>query len=185
MNKQKIEKLWREILIEIGENPDRPGLVETPKRIAKMYEEIFYGYDKNKLPKITLFGNNEDQIIYDDIIIDSGCFNSYCEHHQALFSGHYYLGYIPGKQIVGLSKIARIVDFFSARLQIQERLGHQIVDYIDSILQPQGIILLLKATHSCKTIRGVKKQGVMKTIVATGIFRSDPLLEQKFLTLIK
>lgn len=184
MNLQKLEKLWTDILIEIGEDPKREGLVDTPKRIAKMYKEIFRGYDSEQKPILTCFDNGSDGILYDDIIIDTGNFNSYCEHHGALFTGTYYFGYIPDRKVVGLSKIARVVDYFASRLQIQERLGRQIIKEIEEIVRPKGCILIMKARHSCKSTRGVKKDGEMTTIITTGIFRKESSLEQKFISLI-
>lgn len=184
MNLKKIEKLWKKILVEIGENPERTGLLETPHRIAKMYSEIFRGYDPKQKPNLTVFDNNDDGIVYDDIIMDSGKFFSQCEHHCAVFKGDYFFGYIPSEKIVGLSKIARLVDYFAAKMQIQERLGREIVNEIDSILKPKGIILILKAHHTCKEMRGVKKDGEMTTVIATGLFKTEPILEQKFISLI-
>lgn len=184
MNLEKIEKLWVELLKEIGEDPKREGLIDTPKRIAKMYKEIFRGYDSEQKPKLTSFDNGMDGIFYDDIIMDTGNFSSFCEHHNALFTGKYYFGYIPDRKVVGLSKIARMVDYFGARLQIQERLGRQIVEEIDKAINPKGCILILKAKHTCKSIRGVKKDGEMTTVITTGIFRKESPLEQKFISLI-
>jgi len=184
MNTYIVETCIKTILQEIGENPDRPGLKDTPQRVRKMYEEIFRGYSQNK-PILTTFDNNDDGIIYDDIIIDTGQFYSQCEHHLATFSGSYYFGYIPDKKVIGLSKIARLVDYFGARLQIQERLGRQIINEIEETLKPKGCILLLEAHHTCKAMRGIRKDGKMTTVVATGIFRKESLLESKFISLIK
>lgn len=185
MNIKKIEKAWKSILAEIGENPEREGLLETPKRIAKMYKEIFRGYDLEQAPNITTFENGHDGIIYDNMIIDTGDFYSMCEHHCAPFFGQYFFGYIPDKKIVGLSKIARLVDYYGARMQVQERLGKNVVDYLQNILQPKGMILILKAKHTCKSMRGVKKDGIMTTAIVTGIFQDDLNARQEFLQLIK
>lgn len=183
-NKKKLEKISKELLIEIGENPNRIGLKETPQRMAKMFLEIFKGYDNTQIPKITAFPNNDDGIVYDQIITDCGSFNSFCEHHMALFQGSFFFGYIPDKQIIGLSKIARVIDFFSSRMQIQERLGYQIVNYINKKIKPKGIILILKANHSCKEIRGVKSKGEMSTSIVTGAFKTNNAARQEFLSLI-
>lgn len=185
MNNLIIEECWRIILEQIGEDINRPGLTETPQRISKMYTEIFRGYDPLQKPKITVFENNNDGIAYDDIVTDEGTFNSFCEHHIALFTGKYYFGYIAGDSVMGLSKVARVVDYFAARLQIQERLGRDIIGYIEEQVKPKGCILMLEASHSCKSMRGVKKEGKMRTIITTGIFRKESLLEQKFISLIK
>jgi GTP cyclohydrolase I len=107
-----------------------------------------------------------------------------CEHHMALFQGEYYFGYIPDKRIVGLSKIARIIDFYASRMQVQERLGYQVVDFLERKLNPKGIILILKASHSCKEIRGVKKQGKMTTSIIRGVFETDHIARKEFLDLI-
>ena len=165
--KNKIENIWKELLKEIGENPNRSGLKETPKRIANMYEELFRGYKINP-PKITLFKNGNDGIVYDEMIIDEGNFCSMCEHHILPFFGKYYFAYIPHPKgnILGLSKIARTVDYFSSKLQIQERLVEEVINYIWSELsksgnEPLGMGLIMKAEHLCKTMRGSKKSGQM------------------------
>lgn len=183
-NQKKLEQISKALLIEIGENPNRTGLKDTPKRMAKMFMEIFKGYDKKQMPKITVFPNNDDGIVYDQILGDTGDVSAFCEHHMALFQGKYYFGYIPDKQIIGLSKIARIVDYFSSRMQVQERLGYDIVDYIDKKIKPKGIILIIKAHHSCKEIRGIKSKGVMTTSIVRGIFTTNPSAKQEFLSLI-
>ena len=128
MNDETIEKYWNRILIKIGEDPLREGLVGTPKRIAKMYGEIFRGYDPSRRPSITVFPNGKDGINYDQMITDRGKFYSHCEHHAVPFFGEYIFGYIPDKKIVGLSKVARLVDYYAAKLQIQERLVKEIAD---------------------------------------------------------
>jgi GTP cyclohydrolase IA len=197
MNKEKIEQLWKEILIEIGENPNREGLKDTPKRIANMYEEIFRGYDKKQIPKITTFDNGQDGIVYDEMIIDEGDFYSHCEHHLVPFFGKYWFAYIPSEKgkILGLSKVARIVDYFSAKMQIQERLVREIVEYIWNELskeeiepegiEPKGMALIMEAEHLCKTMRGAKKKGLMKCSYMKGCFRDDAKTREEFLNLIK
>lgn len=182
----QIERLIKDILILIGENPDREGLQETPKRVAKMYSEIFKGYDKEEKPHITAFRNDSDGVKYDQMIIDSGYFYSFCEHHILPFFGEYFFAYIPDKNILGLSKVARIIDYYSARLQIQERLTKEIADEIENIVKPRGLALLLKARHLCKEIRGVKKvNGFMITSEVRGIFRDEEKVKQEFLKAIK
>lgn len=187
------EKLVREILIKIGEDPDREGLKETPKRIVNMWKEIFRGYDLKQKPKITTFNNGTDGIVYDQMIMDSGNFYSHCEHHMASFFGKYYFSYIPhpkGK-ILGLSKVARIVDYCSAKLQIQERLVQEIVTTLWDELckgtkyKPQGMALIMKGTHLCKSMRGVKKDGTMTTSEMRGSFRTSNNARQEFLSLMK
>lgn len=193
MNQKKIEGLWRELLIEIGENPDREGLLDTPKRIAKMYKEIYRGYDKSQAPKVTSFTNGEDGLNYDNMITDEGSFYSQCEHHNVPFFGKYYFAYIPhpNGRILGLSKVARVVDYFSARLQIQERLVFQIVEYIwkelckDTEYKPLGMALLMEGEHLCKTMRGAKKKGTMKCSYLKGAFKDEPETRKEFFDLVK
>lgn len=191
MNKEKVKELWKELLIEIGENPEREGLKDTPKRIANMYEELFRGYDLTKIPKVTIFDNGKDGITYDEMILDEGNFYSQCEHHCIPFFGKYYFAYIPNPKgkILGLSKVARVVDFFSARLQIQERLIKDIVEYIWKELsregnEPLGMALIMKGEHLCKTMRGAKKKGMMTCSYMKGIFRAHQT-KSELLSLIK
>ena len=171
--KTKIENAWEIILDELGENPQREGLKETPKRIARMYKEIFRGYDSKQKPKITIFDNGVDGIEYDQLITDRGKYFSHCEHHGVPFFGEYVFGYVPDKKIIGLSKVARIVDFYSAKFQIQERLVKEIADEIERVAQPKGMGIYMKGTHLCKVMRGVKKDGVMTTCDLRGTFRGE------------
>ena len=169
----------KKILEHIGENPNREGLQDTPKRVVNMWKEMFRGYDKNQTPKITVFDNGKDGIVYDQMIIDSGEFYSNCEHHMLPFFGKYYFAYIPNPKgkILGLSKIARVVDYCAARLQIQERLCSDIVDYIEKEIDceypPLAIGIIMKAEHLCKSMRGVKKKGIMTTAYLKGLFKED------------
>lgn len=193
MNTKRVEELWREILIEIGEDPDREGLVDTPKRIANMYTETMRGYDLKQKPNVVTFNNGQDGLSYDQMILDEGSFYSQCEHHVVPFFGKYNFAYIPHPEgkILGLSKVARVVDYFGARLQIQERLVHQIVEYIweelckDTQHPPLGMGLIMKGEHLCKTMRGVKKKGQMTCSVMKGVFKDDHDSRQEFLKLIK
>lgn len=173
------------ILEYMGEDPNREGLKDTPKRVKKAYDELFKGY-KSEAPALTSFPNDDDGIRVDSMIIDSGEFNSFCEHHMMSFSGQYYFAYIPSDKVVGLSKIARVVDYFSARLQVQERLTKQIVDYIEKELNPKGIALIMKANHTCKSMRGIKKQnGAMVTSEMRGRFMESQDTRNEFLRLIE
>jgi len=194
MNTEKIEAAWNIILKEIGEDYTREGLLDTPTRIAKMYKEIFRGYDPSQKPKVTTFKNGVDGISYDEMICDEGDFYSQCEHHVIPFLGKYYFAYIPHPKgnIIGLSKVARVVDYFSAKLQIQERLVHEIVECLWEALQtedgsyaPLGMALIMKGEHLCKTMRGVKKKGKMTTSVMKGVFKNDASTRSEFLKLIK
>ena len=154
MNEQVIQDCWFTILKEIGETPSRSGLLDTPKRIAKMYQEVFRGYTNNP-PKITVF----DDTCPTGLIMDSGYFFSMCEHHAIPFFGHYYFGYIPNPEncYLGASKIGRTVDYFAARLQTQEKLAIQIIEYIEKAVNPLGSILIMNGRHLCKEMRGLKK----------------------------
>ena len=187
MDIKKIEGLWKKILEEIGEDVKREGIKDTPARISKMYLELFQGYNKKKIPKITTFPNNSDGVEYDGIICEEGYFFSHCEHHGVPFFGKYHFAYFPNEKIIGLSKIARIVDFYSSKLQVQERLTKEIVDAIEKKLKPHGIALILKARHLCKEMRGTKKiAGEMITSEMRGAFRStNSGARQEFLDLIK
>ena len=185
-NKQIIEDAVRAIMRAIGENPDRPGLIGTPDRIARMYAEIYRGYDKSTYPKITTFENGMDGIVYDAMITDSGKFYSMCEHHAMPFFGKYIFAYIPNPKgkILGLSKIGRLIDWHSARMQIQERLVSDIVTDVERILgtenPPLGIALYMEGEHLCKTMRGPRKEGKMSCAYLTGIFREDATVRAEF-----
>jgi len=200
MNNEIIKECWETILTEIGENKNRDGLKDTPTRIAKMYNELFRGYDETQKPKITVFDNGSDRIIYDQMITDTGNFYSHCEHHGVPFIGKYWFGYIPNTEgkILGLSKVARIVDFHAAKFQIQERLVQDIVNDLWNALttkkiikpfdalyatEPLGMGLFIKATHLCKSMRGVKKEGSMTTCCLKGNFHEDNV-KQEFMRII-
>jgi len=185
MNK---EELVKQMLIGIGENTDREGLVETPKRVVKMWNEIFRGYNPENRPKISLFKNGSDGLVYDQMVIDTGDFYSHCEHHMVPFFGQYWFGYIPDPagMIIGLSKVARLVDYHAARLQIQERLVHDIVEDIwqelsNGVMRPIGMGLIMEGEHLCKSMRGVKKKGKMTTIKLKGAFLDNPVVKEEFL----
>ena len=176
----------KKILEYIGENPNREGLQDTPKRVVNMWKEMFKGYDKNQSPKITVFDNGKDGIVYDQMIIDSGDFYSNCEHHMVPFYGKAHIAYIPNDKVVGLSKLARCVEVFARRLQIQEQMTAQIADAIMENLLPQGVMVVIEAEHMCMTMRGIKKPG-SKTItyVCRGKFEDDEVLKNRVLSLIK
>lgn len=191
IDKARIQQAVRIILEAIGENPDRAGLVGTPDRIARMYEEIYRGYQPEKHPKITTFQNGADGISYDTMITDKGDFYSICEHHLMPFFGRYVFAYIPhpkGK-ILGLSKIARVVDYHAAKLQIQERLVSDIVKDIEQALgeeyPPLGIALFIEGEHLCKTMRGARKKGKMSCAFLTGVFKENPSARAEFIAATK
>lgn len=174
------------LLRYIGEDPEREGLMETPDRILRMFKEIFRGYNPDEKPKITTF-ENEDGI--SDLVFDSGDYYSMCEHHILPFFGQYYFAYIPSPsgRILGISKVARVVGYCAARLQLQERLARQIVDMLSAALDGQhlGMAIVMNGTHLCKTMRGVKNNGRMSVAHYTGQFRHSLELRNQFLNLIK
>lgn len=168
----------------IGENSHREGLKDTPLRVIKMWGELYRGYDESQKPKITVFDNDVDGIHYDQMILDSGHGFSMCEHHMMPFEFTYDFGYIPDKKILGLSKVARIVDYYAAKLQVQERLVKEIVDELEKQLQPKAIGLVLNGRHLCKSMRGAKKEGNMTTSDLRGLFRSESETRSEFLSLV-
>lgn len=169
-----MKKLIRELLLKIGEDPERIGLKDTPDRMERMFREVFRGYDAEQKPNIMVVPNGQDGIIYDSMIRDSGYFFSYCEHHMVPFFGEYFFGYIPDKLILGASKIARIVDYHSARLQVQERLGQMIINDLAEACEPVGMILVMAARHLCKEMRGVRKwNSPFETLHTKGIFKNN------------
>lgn len=191
MNKKKqIEEHITALLSLIGDNPERAGLQGTPDRIARMFTEIFRGYDAEQKPRITTFENGKDGIVYDNMVIDEGDFYSMCEHHMMPFFGRYWFAYIPNPKgrILGISKIGRVVDYCAAKLQIQERLVHEIVDMLWQALgndnPPLGMALIMEGEHLCKSMRGAKKKGKMKSFYLTGIFKTDAQLRNEFLNLL-
>lgn len=178
------------ILEYIGENPNRKGLLGTPDRVVRMYGEIFRGYDPSMKPKITVFDNGSDGIAYNNMVIDEGNFYSMCEHHMMPFFGHYYFAYIPNPKgkILGISKVGRVVDYCAAKLQIQERLVYDIVEMLKDALgeenPPLGVALVMKGEHLCKTMRGVKKKGIMTSSYLWGAFKDDAQVRAEFMQLV-
>ena len=160
LNKRKIEKLVRELIVQLGENPDREGLLGTPQRMADMYEEIFAGYCMNSELEIS-FSEETDSIIAKDIQ-----FYSMCEHHMLPFFGRAHVAYIPNGWITGLSKVARVVDVYARRLQVQERLTVEIMNAIKETLNPIGVAVVIEAQHLCMMMRGVQKQNSVTTTSA-------------------
>lgn len=189
-SKKQVYKSIETVLRYIGEDPEREGLKGTPDRIVRMFDEIYRGYDPAKAPKITTFPNGQDGIVYDNMVVDEGDYYSCCEHHMMPFFGHYWFAYIPNPKgrILGISKIGRVVDYCSARMQVQERLVSDVVDMITSALgeenPPLGVALVMKGEHLCKTMRGAKKKGLMTTSRLTGIFM-EGAARNEFMSLIK
>ena len=180
---ERIQKAVREILLAVGEDVDREGLKRTPQRVARMYAELLAGMHED--PKEHLQSVFTES--YDEIVLLRGIpFYSICEHHLMPFIGSAHVAYLPSGGILGVSKLARIVDCFARRLQTQERLTGQIADFIMNSLKPQGVAVVLEASHSCMTIRGIKKPGsVMVTSALRGIFRRDPKSRSEVLGLMR
>lgn len=180
-----IEDHIRRMIEYIGENPNRQGLLETPDRIVRMWREIFRGYDPAQKPKITTFPN-EDKI--SDLIFDSGDYYSMCEHHILPFFGKYYFAYVPNPngRILGISKVARVVGYCAARLQLQERLARDVVKMLSGALNNDalGFAIVMNGTHLCKSMRGVRNPGKMSVAHLTGIFNFNSDLRREFYKLI-
>ena len=184
VDKGRIEKAVREILEAIGEDPDRDGLQRTPLRIAEMYDEIFAGLhdDPSKHLTVTFEADHDEMVMVRDIAV-----TSLCEHHLVPFAGRAHVAYIPGEdgRITGLSKIARLVDGFAKRPQVQERLTTQIADALMAILEARGVIVVVEAEHLCMTMRGVKKAGARTiTSAVRGSFRSNATTRAEAMALI-
>ena len=179
----RIEKAVREILVAVGENPDREGLKSTPQRVARMYAELFSGMHAD--PRRHLISGFTEK--YDEVVLLKDIpFHSVCEHHLLPFIGRAHVGYLPGEKVIGLSKLARIVNDFACRPQIQERLTTQIAEFIMQETDARGAAVIVEATHTCMTIRGVKKPGSsMVTSAMLGVFRSDVRSRNEILSLIK
>lgn len=180
---EKIKQGVRMILEGVGEDPNREGLVETPDRVARMYEEIFSGlYMDAAEPLAKRFHVSGNEMVLEKDIV----FYSTCEHHLMPFFGKAHVAYIPKGEVVGLSKIARTVEVFAKRPQLQEQLTAQIADAINEQLHPMGVMVMVEAEHTCMTMRGVKKPG-SKTVsyVTRGIFAEDTALQDRFFQLVK
>ena len=183
MDQLKIESLYKGIINEIEKNSSREGLIETPKRIAKSFDKIFGGYNKKPKDLVTVFdGENYDEMI----ICKDIDFYSTCEHHMQPFFGKVSIGYIPRKKIIGLSKLPRLVEVFSRRLQNQERLTMQIAETLYEIINPKGVGVVIEGKHLCMMARGVEKQNAsMTTSSFKGLFKKDSKTRSEFLRLIE
>lgn len=178
------EALLREILIRIGEDPDREGLRQTPARIIRSWKEIYGGYEQRAEDVLVTQFHSEQ---YDEIVLLRDIeFHSTCEHHMLPFSGRAHVGYIPRDKIVGLSKLARLLDIYARRLQVQERLTRQVGTELQRVLQPKGVAVMIQAQHQCVSCRGVRKQeGTMVTSCFLGAFTDDPATRREFFGLVK
>ncbi len=179
---KRIERAVREILAAVGEDPDREGLLETPARVSRMYAEMFRGlHEDPRLHLQKVFTEKYDEVV----LVKDISFNSMCEHHLLPFLGKAHIGYIPGGKVLGLSKLARVVEVVSKRPQVQERMTETIADLMVQELNPKGVAVVIEATHSCMTMRGIRKPGSMcVTSAMRGIFRSHLSSRSEIMTLI-
>lgn len=183
IDQEKVKQAVRLLLEGIGEDADREGLRETPERVARMYEEIYGGLEMSAEPhlKKTFHVDNNEMVVEKDIT-----FYSTCEHHLLPFYGKAHIAYIPDGKVVGLSKLARTVEVYARRPQIQEQLTGQIADAMMEYLQPKGVMVMIEAEHMCMTMRGIKKPGSKTvTIVKRGEFQNNPELENTFMMMVK
>jgi len=184
-SRDEAEAAVRTLIAWAGDNPDREGLLDTPRRVVKAYEELFAGYRQDPAKHLARIFDDVDG--YKDLVLVRDIpFISHCEHHMAPFFGKAHIGYYPRHGVVGLSKLARIVDTFARRLQTQEAMSAQIVEAVDAALDTRGVAALIEAEHTCMSMRGVKKQGVSTvTTQFSGVFRTQPNEQVRFLTLLR
>ena len=183
-SREEAEKAVRTLLRWAGDNPEREGLLDTPARVAKAFEDWFSGYDQD--PEAYLARTFEEVAGYDDLVILRDIrFESHCEHHLAPIIGRAHVGYLPTHRVVGISKLARVVQAFARRLQVQEKMNAQIAHCIQTVLEPRGVAVVIEAAHQCMTTRGVHKTGVtMVTSTMLGDFRTHSDTRREFLNII-
>lgn len=179
------EKLFRVLLQQLGEDPNREGLLETPKRTARAWSEWTSGYGQNPAEVLKCFEDGSEN--YDEMVFQGNiAFHSHCEHHLAPFFGVAHVAYIPHGRVVGLSKLTRLVDIFARRLQVQERMTRQIAEALDEHLQPLGVAVVLRARHLCMESRGVRKIGThTSTSAVLGVFKDKPEVRDEFFSLAR
>lgn len=180
----EIEQAFRDVLRWIGEDPDRDGLRETPGRLVRAYREYFSGYRQD--PEQILEKTFEETDGYDEMVVLRGIpFESHCEHHVSPIIGRAWVAYVPDRRVVGISKLARVVEAYARRLQIQERLTAQIANTIDKVLKPQGVGVVIKAAHHCMSSRGVHMHGTdLVTSRMLGCFRDNPMTRQELMSMV-
>lgn len=180
IDQETVAGAMRQMIEAFGENPEREGLLRTPERVAQMYTELLAGY---RTDPIEMVNGAIFEVTYDEMVIVRDIeFYSLCEHHAIPFMGRAHVAYIPRGKVIGLSKIPRIVDLFARRLQLQERMTRQIADFLNELLEPQGVAVVLEAVHLCAMMRGVKKHNArMTTSAMIGLFRSKMATRQEFL----
>jgi GTP cyclohydrolase IA len=183
-NSADVERAFRDILRWIGEDPERDGLRETPARLVRAFEEYFSGYHQD--PEHILRKTFEETDGYDEMVVLRGIpFESHCEHHVAPIIGRAWVAYVPDRRVVGISKLARVVQAYAKRLQIQERLTAQIANAINDVLKPQGVAVLIKAAHHCMSTRGVHLHGTdLVTSRMLGCFRDNAMTRQEFMAMV-
>ncbi|MGC9953613.1 MAG: GTP cyclohydrolase I FolE [Rhizomicrobium sp.] len=183
-SREEAEEAIRTLLKWAGDDPSREGLRDTPERVARAFEDWFSGYNED--PEEYLARTFEEVAGYDDMVVLKDIrFESHCEHHLAPIIGRVHIGYLPNNKVVGISKLARVVDTFARRLQVQETMNAQIANCIQHVLEPKGVAVVIEATHQCMTTRGVHKPGVtMVTSTMSGEFRKNPLTRREFLSVI-
>ena len=184
-SREQAEAAVRTLIAYIGDNPDREGLLDTPKRVVGAYEELYRGY--GECPAEALERQFSETGKYDDfVLVKDISFNSACEHHMMPFTGVAHVAYMPVDRVVGLSKLARLVDVYARRLQTQEHMNAQVATAIDEILKPRGVAVMLEAEHMCMSVRGVEKPGSSTiTTQFTGSFRDNPDDQVRFITMVR
>ena len=185
VTREEAEAAVRTLIIWLGDDPAREGLIDTPKRVVDAYKDWFSGYEQN--PENILSRRFEDVENYDDLILLRGVrVESYCEHHMAPIIGVAHIAYLPDKEVVGISKLARLVDMYAKRLQVQEKLTAQVTNAIEDYLKPRGTAVMIEAEHQCMSTRGVRKKDVdTVTTRFTGLFADDEVLHSRFLNLVR
>jgi GTP cyclohydrolase I len=184
-SREEAESAVRTLIAYIGDNPDREGLLDTPKRVVGAYEELYRGY--KECPAEALERQFSETGKYDDfVLVKNIAFNSACEHHMMPFTGRAHIAYMPVDKVVGLSKLARLVDVYARRLQTLEHMNSQIVTAIEEILKPRGVAVMLEAEHTCMSLRGVEKPGALTvTTQFRGAFRDDQSQQLRFLSSVR
>lgn len=180
----QVANLTRNLLVSLGEDPTREGLQRTPARVARMYEELLAGY---QMDPVTLINGAIFETDYDDIVVVRDIdFFSLCEHHMLPFYGQVHVAYIPNGKILGLSKAPRTVEMFARRLQVQERMTQQIAEFLETIIQPKGVAVVVEAAHMCARMRGIKKNGThMVTKAMRGVFKTDRQARHELMTILQ
>ncbi len=184
-SRTEAEAAVRTLISWAGDDPAREGLIETPKRVVKAYEEFFAGYDED--PDQVLGKTFEEVEGYDDMVMLRDIdLESHCEHHMVAILGKAHIAYVPTSKVVGISKLARVIEIYAKRLQTQETMTAQVADSINRVLAPKGVAILIEAKHQCMTTRGIKKPDVATiTTQFTGVFKEDPNMERRFLSMIR